>query len=77
MSNCIMSRAEMTDHEWSVYTSHLAKRAREEQEKIECQKQQLRTYRESLIADVLEQHSDRFTYDELKRMSTRALEMMW
>lgn len=66
----------MTPQEKDIYFAHQEKRHREEVEKLEQEKAQLRAYKESIIQDILKSNSN-FTYEELKRMSIRTLERIW
>ena len=66
----------MTPQEKDIYFAHQEKRHREEVEKLEQEKAQLRAYKESIIQDILKSNIN-FTYEELKRMSIRTLERMW
>lgn len=66
----------MTPQDKDIYFQHQEKRHREEQEKIELEKEQLKTYKEKLIEDILESNKN-FTYEELKRMSIRTLERIF
>lgn len=66
----------MTPQEKNIYFAHQEKRHREEIEKLESEKAQLRAYKESTIQDILKRNSN-FTYEELKRMSIRTLERIW
>lgn len=66
----------MTPQDKDIYFQHQEKRHREEQEKIEFEKEQLKTYKEKLIEDILKSNKN-FTYEELKRMSIRTLERIW
>ena len=66
----------MTPQDKDIYFQHQEKRHREEQEKIDLEKEQLKTYKEKLIEDILESNKN-FTYEELKRMSIRTLERIW
>lgn len=63
----------MTPQEKEIYFAHQEKRHREEAEKLELEKAQLRTYKESLIEDILK-HKPNFPREELQRMTTRTLE---
>ena len=65
----------MTPQEKDIYFAHQEKRHREEAEKLELEKAQLRAYKESLIKDILERNKN-FTYEELKKKSIRVLEMI-
>ena len=66
----------MTPQEKDIYFAHQEKRHREEVEKLEQEKVQLRAYKESIIQDILKSNSN-FTYEELKRMTIRTLEHIW
>ena len=66
----------MTPQEKDIDFAHQEKRHREEVEKLEQEKAQLRAYKESIIQDILKSNSN-FTYEELKRMSIRTLERIW
>ena len=66
----------MTPQEKDIYFAHQEKRHREEVEKLEQEKAQLRAYKESIIQDILKSNIN-FTYEELKRMSIRTLERIW
>lgn len=68
--------AGMTPQEKEIYFAHQEKRHREEAEKLELEKQQLKAYKEMLIKDILE-HNKNFTYEELKRKSIRTLERIF
>lgn len=68
--------AGMTPQEKEIYFAHQEKRHREEAEKIEQEKAQLRAYKEKLIDDILKSGVN-FTYTELKGMSIRTLERIW
>lgn len=68
--------AGMTQPEKDIYFQHQEKRHREEAEKIEHEKAQLKTYKEKLIEDILKDNNN-FTYEELKRMSIRTLERIF
>lgn len=65
----------MTPQEKDIYFAHQEKRHREEAEKLELEKAQLRSYKESLIKDILERNKN-FTYEDLKKKSIRVLEMI-
>jgi hypothetical protein len=66
----------MTPQEKEIYFSHMEKRHREEAEKVELERQQLKTYKESLIEDILKSKpgSD---IEYLKKLSVRSLERIW
>lgn len=66
----------MTPQEKEIYFAHMEKRHREEKEKLDAEKEQLRSYKEKLIEDILKSRTD-FTYDELKKKSIRVLEMIY
>lgn len=66
----------MTPHEKEIYFSHQEMRHKQEAEKIDLEREQLKTYKEKLIEDILKSNKN-FTYDELKRMTTRTLERIW
>lgn len=66
----------MTPQEKEIYFKHMEKRHREEKEKLEAEKAHLRAYKESLIEDILKV-TDRYTVEELRKKSTRVLEMMY
>lgn len=68
--------AGMTPQDKEIYFAHQEKRHREEQEKIELEKAQLKAYKEMLIEDILE-HNKNFTYEELKKKSIRTLERIF
>ena len=66
----------MTPQDKDIYFQHQEKRHREEAEKIEHEKAQLRSYKEKLIEDILKDNKN-YTYEELKKMSIRTLEMIF
>lgn len=66
----------MTPQDKEIYFQHMEKRHREEAEKIELEKTQLRTYKENLVADILKDNV-MYTYDELMKMSVRTLERIY
>ena len=66
----------MTPQEKDIYFAHQEKRHREEAEKIEFEKAQLKAYKESLIEDIMK-HNPNADYEQLKRMTTRSLERIW
>ena len=63
----------MTPQEKEIYFQHMEKRHREEAEKLELEKAQLKTYKESLIEDILK-FKPNFSREELQKMTTRTLE---
>ena len=67
---------DMTPQEKEIYFSHMEKRHREQAEKIEDEKNRLRTYKQSLIEDILKLKPD-YPVDDLKRMTTRTLEKIY
>lgn len=66
----------MTPQEKEIYFQHQEKRHREEQEKIDLEKQQLRAYKEMLIEDIMKSkpNADR---EALKKLSIRSLERIY
>ena len=66
----------MTPQEKDIYFAHQEKRHREEAEKIELEKAQLKAYKESLIEDIMKRNPNA-DYEALKRMTTRSLERIW
>lgn len=76
MNNYIMNRSEMTEQEWNSYVSHLEMRNRQEQEKLELEKQRMRAYKETLIQDIL-QRSNSHSLEDLQRMTVRSLERIY
>lgn len=73
---CMIHRGQMTDEMWNNYVLHLEKRNREEQEKLELEKQRMKSYKESLIQDILER-SNNHTLEELQRLTVRILERIY
>ncbi len=67
---------EMTPQDKEIYFAHQKKRHREEQEKIEQERVQLKSYKDILIEDILKINQN-FTYEELKRKSIRVLERIF
>ena len=66
----------MTTQEKDIYFTHMEKRHREEQEKIELERQKLRAYKESLIEDIMK-HNPNANYEKLKKMTIRYLERIF
>lgn len=66
----------MTPQEKEIYFAHMEKRHKEEQEKIDLERQQLKAYKESLIEDIMK-HNPNADYEQLKRMTTRTLERIF
>lgn len=76
MNNYIMNRSEMTEQEWNSYVLHLEMRNRQEQEKLELEKQRMRAYKETLIQDIL-QRSNNHSLEDLQRMTVKSLERIY
>lgn len=68
--------AGMTPQEKEIYFSHQEMRHKQEAEKIDLEREQLKAYKEKLIEDILKDNKN-LTYEELKRMSIRTLERIW
>ena len=66
----------MTPQEKEIYFAHMEKRHREEKERMDTERERLKAYKESLIADILKS-TDRFTEEELRKKPTRVLEMIY
>ncbi len=66
----------MTPQEKDIYFAHQEKRHREEQEKIDLEKQQLRAYKEMLIEDIMKSKPNS-NYEDLKKLSIRSLERIY
>lgn len=66
----------MTPQDKEIYFAHQEKRHREEQEKIEQERMQLRAYKEKLIDDILKSNKN-FTREELQKKSIRTLEIIF
>ena len=66
----------MTPQEKEIYFAHMEKRHREEKEKIDLERQQLKAYKERLIDDIMN-HNPNADYESLKRMTTRTLERIF
>lgn len=77
MNNFIESRANMTEAEWKLYESHLAKRAKEEQQRIEYQRQRNIQLRKLEIERIMKSCGGRFTREELERYSLDTLMMIF
>jgi hypothetical protein len=73
---CVTNRGQMTEQEWEKYVSHLEMRNRQEQEKLELEKQRMRAYKETLIQDILER-SNNHSLEDLQRMTVRSLERIF
>lgn len=71
--------AGMTPQEKEIYFAHMEKRHKEEAEKIQLERERTRAYKESLIQDILAKgyNHNRYTEEQLRSKSIRALEMMW
>ena len=63
----------MTPQEKEIYFAHQEKRHREEAEKLELEKANLKTYKEVLIEDILKDKPN-FSREDLQRLTTRTLE---
>ena len=66
----------MTPQEKDIYFAHQEKRHREEQEKIDLERQQLRAYKEMLIEDIMKSKPNS-NYEDLKKLSVRSLERIY
>lgn len=63
----------MTLQERQVYFDHMEKRHREEAEKVQEERDRLKTYKESLIEDILK-HNPNSDVEMLRKLTTRSLE---
>ena len=63
----------MTPQDKEIYFTHMEKRHREEQEKLEAEKQQLRAYKQSLIEDIMKSNPNQ-SIKYLRKLTTRSLE---
>lgn len=72
----IESRGKMSDEMWSNYVSHLEKRSREEQEKLDLEKERMKGYKETLIQGILERRKE-YSLEDLQRMTVRSLERIF
>lgn len=77
MNNFIENRGNMTESEWQIYERHLEKRAREEQIKIDIQKQRNISLRKSEIERIIRNCGDRFTREQLEKKSLNTLMMIY
>ena len=66
----------MTPQEKKIYFRHMEKRHAEETEKVEEEKNRLKSYKESLIEDILKIQPD-YSLDYLKKLTTRSLERIY
>lgn len=66
----------MTPQEKDIYFSHMEKRHREEQEKIEAEKSRLCEYKKTLIKDIMAL-TNNYTYEKLIAKPIRSLEMIY
>ncbi len=66
----------MTSQEKEIYFRHMEKRHAEEAEKVEDEKNRLKSYKESLIEDILKIQPD-YSLDYLKKLTTRSLERIY
>lgn len=73
---CVTNREQMSDEMWNDYVSHLEMRNRQEQEKLELEKQRMKSYKESLIQDILER-SNNHSLEDLQRLTVRSLERIF
>lgn len=73
---CATNRGQMSEEMWNDYVSHLEMRNRQEQEKLELEKQRMRAYRETLIQDILAR-SNNHSIEDLQRMTVRSLERIY
>lgn len=65
----------MTPQEKNIYFEHMEKRHAEEQEYMQARRAQNLTYRDRLIAEIMERRSD-WTMEQLKEKSMRSLEII-
>lgn len=63
----------MTPQDKEIYFAHMEKRHREEQEKLEAEKQHLRAYKQSLIEDIMKSNPTQ-DIEYLRKLTTRSLE---
>lgn len=73
---CATNRGQMSEEMWNDYVSHLEMRNRQEQEKLGLEKQRMKSYKESLIQDILER-SNNYSLEELQRLTVRSLERIY
>lgn len=66
----------MTPQEKDIYFTHMAKRHKEEQEKLELEKAQLKSYKQTLIEDILKIKPN-YPITDLKKMTSRTLERIY
>lgn len=66
----------MTPQDKEIYFTHMEKRHREEQEKLEAERQQLRAYKQSLIEDIIKSNPNQ-NIDYLRKLTTRSLERIY
>lgn len=64
----------MTPQEKAIYFKHMAKRHKEEAEKIAAERARMQSYKQSLILEILEKRSNDYTKDQLEKKSIRTLE---
>ena len=67
----------MTESEWQMYEKHLEKRAVEEQQKVEIQRQRNIQLRKFEIERILKVAGDRFTREQLEKKSLRILQNIY
>lgn len=68
--------AGMTPQEKEVFFKHQAMRHKQEAEKVEAEKEALKSYKQKLIADALKCRPD-LDPEDVKRMSIRTLERIF
>lgn len=73
---CVTNRGQMSAEMWNDYVSHLEMRNRQEQEKLELEKQRMKSYKESLIQEILERNNNH-SLEDLQRMTVRSLERIF
>lgn len=67
---------DMTPQEKEIYFAHMEKRHAEEAEKIANEKERMKSYKESLIEDILKIRPD-YPIDQLTGKTTRTLERIY
>ena len=70
------STAGMTPQEKEIFFKHQEMRHRQESEKLEQEKEALKSYKQKLIEDVLKSRPD-LNPENIKRMSIRTLERIF
>ena len=66
----------MTPQEKDVFFKHQEMRHKQEAEKVECEKEALKSYKQKLVADVLKSRPE-LNPEDVKRMSIRTLERIF